>query len=115
MWEDWSAGDWIAGAGGETAVEGTTEAGAQLEAVVMEVEAVAGPLLSEEVVETRIPAAQRTEGREVIGPSFVPPASHAEYLARELAKESGKRQEAAVKVMEAAEAEAEAEAEADRG
>ena len=67
-----------------------------------------------EVVEIRIPAVQRIEGREVTGPSFVLPASHAEYLVRELAKESGKRQEAAEKVVEAAEAEA-AKAEAAEG
>ena len=90
---------------GETAVEDTSEAGAQFEAVVVEGEAVAGPLLTEEVG-TRIPAVQRTEGRAVRGPSFVPPAGHAEHLAGELAKESAKRQDAAEKVVEAAEPEA---------
>ena len=47
-----------------------------------------------------------TGGDRTILSGFVLPANHAEYPVRELAKESGKRQEAAEKVVEAAEAEA---------
>ena len=139
-WEDWSAGDWIAGTGVEVAVQVAAGARAQLEAiegelapsqgllvlpaghaeqlagelpreaaksgVEVEVEAVAVPILLEEAVETGIPAVQRIGGREEAGPSFVLPANHAEHLVGELAKESGKRQEAAEQEVATAEAEA---------
>ena len=64
------------------------------------------PILLEEAVETGIPAVRRIGGREEAGPSFLLPANHAEHLARELAKESGKRQGVAEQVVAAAEAEA---------
>ena len=100
--EDWGAGDWIAGAGGMTEVEGTSEAGAQPEAGAVRGVAVTKTLLQGEAVEAGISVVQWTEGSEMTGPFLVPPADHAEQLAGELARELSKGQGAVAVVVEAA-------------